>query len=423
VSWEPVSGAVAYEVLKRRIGMENKRELNQDQFASEYGRSREDFAPIREYDDGDMTTTGFTHVAYVDGNASSYEDNGRVSEVFSPFGIKDLFSHEYVVRAIGGGRNGQQLGVSGLSGATRPTLVKQELKSQFDLPVANADLRNGVFSFDQKLTNARGALSDTDKTIYGPIEFRILNITDPTVTVKNADQGTSFFFKQNLALGETSAARRLEFNDPNSRWFNFDAEITGYAFAGSPTGTGSQSGDGTPVGAPPPVYSIFREELTGVITAGEPNVGAPLTYGNPATKNITWVDVEVTTKNDAKILDATLSSTTAVDLDFELRSADGVVLDDSGNTDANEHVAARVKPNTKYILRVKGFTNGPSEFKIVSDQYVPEGSPNANVPGTITPGSETGSGDGTSTPPAIIKMVLRFPVHPLTRTVTAKLIH
>jgi hypothetical protein len=423
VSWQPVQGAVAYEVLKRRIGMENKRELNQDQFASEYGRSRESFAPIREYDDGDMTTTGFTHVAYVDGNATSYEDKGRVSEVFTPFGIKDVFSHEYVVRAVGGGRNGQQLGVSGLSGSTHPTFVKQELKNQIDRPIANVDFRNGVFAFDQMLTNARGALSSTDKAIYGPIELRILSIDDPTVTLKNADQGTSFFFKQNLALGDTSAPRRLEFNDPNSRWFNFDAEIYGYAYAGSPAGTGNQSGDGTPTGAPPPVYSIFREELTGIITAGEPNVGAPLTYGNPATKNITWVDVEVTTKNDAKILDATLSSTTAVDLDFELRTVDGTVLDDSGNPDANEHVAARVKPDTKYILRVKGFTNGPSEFKIVSDQYVPEGSPNANVPGTVTPGTQTGSGGGgTSLPTGVIKMVLRFTVNPLTRTVTSRII-
>jgi hypothetical protein len=165
--------------------------------------------------------------------------------------------------------------------------------------------------------------------------------------------------------------------------------------------------------------------LTGVITAGEPHVGAPLTYGNPATKNITYVDVEVTTKNDAKILDATLSSTTAVDLDFELRTMDGIVLDDSGEADANEHVAARVKPNTKYILRVKGFANGPSEFKIISDQYVPEGSPNANVPGTITPGSETESGSGSGSiiaPTGLVKMVLRFTVNPLTRTVTAKII-
>jgi hypothetical protein len=423
VAWQPVEGAVAYEVLKRRIGMENKRELNQDQFASEYGRSRDFYAPIREYDDGDQTTTGFTHVAYVDGNSSSYEDKGRVSEVFSPFGIKDLFSHEYVVRAVGGGRNGQQLGVSPLSGATRPTLVKQTLTNQIDSAISNVQFSGGVFAFDEKLTNARGALSDVDKTIYGPIEFRVLNISDPTVTVKNGDQGSTFLFKQNLALGATSAARRFEFNDPGAKMFTFDAEILGNAFANSTGGTGSQASDGSPAGAPPPVYSIFREELTGVITAGEPHAGSPLTYGNPATKNITYVDVEVTTKDDAKLLDATLSSTTAVDLDFELRTVDGVVLDDSGNSDANEHVAARVKGNTKYILRVKGFANGPSEFRIVSDQYVPEGSPNANVPGTVTPGAEAGSGGGSTTPATgIIKMVLRFTVNPLTRTVTAKII-
>ncbi|MDT4966016.1 MAG: hypothetical protein QOJ64_753, partial [Acidobacteriota bacterium] len=148
-------------------------------------------------------------------------------------------------------------------------------------------------------------------------------------------------------------------------------------------------------------------------------LGSPVTYGNPNTEGITWVDVEVTTKNDAKILDATLSSTTAVDLDFELRTVDGVVLDDSGESNANEHVAARVKPNTKYILRVKGFTNGPSDFKIVSDQYLPEGSPNANVAGTITPGAPGGGG---SSPTGIVKMVLRFTVNPLTKTVVAKII-
>jgi hypothetical protein len=423
VTWQPVEGAVAYEVLKRRIGMENRRESNQDQFAGEYGRTRESFAPIREFDDGDQTTTGFTHVAYVDAASTSYEDRGRVSEVFSPFGIKDLFSHEYVVRAVGGGRNGQQLGVSPLSGATRPTLVKQTLTSQIDSAISNVGFSGGVFAFDEKLTNARGALSDVDKTVYGPIEFRVTNISDPTVTVKNGDQGSTFIFNQSLALGQTSSARRLEFNDAGARMFSFDAEILGNAFSTSTVGTGAQSGDGTPQQAPPPTYAIFREELTGIITAGEPNVGAPVTYGNPAAKNITYVDVEVTTKDDAKLLDATLSSTTAVDLDFELRTTDGVVLDDSGNGDANEHVAARVKPNTKYILRVKGFTNGPSEFKIISDQYVPEGSPNANVPGTVTPGADSGGSTTTGiAPTSLIKMVLRFTVNPLTRTVTAKII-
>ena len=422
VSWEPVAGAVAYEVLKRRPEMAGRRELNQDQFASEYGRPRDFFAPIREYDDGDTTTTGFTHVAYVDGNQTSYVDNGRVSEIFAPFGIKDLFSHEYVVRSVGGGRNGQQLGVSALSGASRPVLVTQDVTAAIDTAISNATFSGGVFSFDQRLTNARGANS-TDKTIYAPVSFNIVSISDPTVSVKNGDAGNTFVFNQALALGQTSAAKRFEFNDPQARMFTFDAVITAKAYAGSTTGTGSQSGDGTPTAAPVPSYSIFREERTGVITAGEPHAGAPQTYGNPLTKDVTWVDVEITTKPDAHVIDAKLSSTTAVDLDFELRTVEGVVLDDSGNTDANEHVTARVKGGLKYILRVKGFTNGPSEFRIVSDQWLTAGSPNANVPGTITPGADGGTTTGgTATLTSTVRRIVRFTVNPLTRSVTFKLL-
>ncbi|HLL73847.1 MAG TPA: M36 family metallopeptidase, partial [Pyrinomonadaceae bacterium] len=417
VSWQPVEGAVAYEVLKRRPAMAGRRELNQDQFASEYGRSRDFFAPIREYDDGDTTTTGFTHVAYVDGNQTSYVDNGRVSEIFAPFGIKDLFSHEYVVRAVGGGRNGQQLGVSELSGSARPVLVKQNLTTQFDWGFTNPDFAGGVFSMDEIITNARGAIS-TDKTVYGPVEFRVLNISDPTVSVRNADvtsPAPTFIYNRNFALGE-SGSRRFEFNAPRGMLFTFDAEIRGFALAGSTTGTGSQAGDGTPTAAPIPSYSIFREERTGVIAAGEPHLGLPQTYGHPLTKDITWVDVEITTKPDAHVIDAKLSSTTAVDLDFELRTADGVVLDDSGNTDANEHVTARVKGGLKYILRVKGFTNGPSEFRIVSDQWLTAGSPNANVPGTITPGADGGTATSTNTSvTAVVSRVVRFTVNPLTK--------
>lgn len=47
VNWNGVSGAVAYEILRRRIGLENQREQN--------GK--------REFADGDLSTTGFKHIA------------------------------------------------------------------------------------------------------------------------------------------------------------------------------------------------------------------------------------------------------------------------------------------------------------------------------------------------------------------------
>ncbi len=401
VSWNGVEGAVSYEVLKRKIGFENRRQPN--------GR--------REFADGDDSTTGFRHVAFVSGNQLSYEDKGPVHEVFAPEGLNNLFDSEYVVRAIGINQ-ARQLGFSNLSGSTKATQQLQDLTAQVDSAISNINFTNGVMAFDNKLTNSRGAFA-TDKTIYAPIGFQIVSISNPTVTVKNADQnGNTFVYNQTLALGATSAAKRLEFNDPTAQLFSFDAKITGNAFVSSTTGIGSQNGDGTGNPPAPVVYSIFREERTGTLLGGDPSGtgGEPaLTYGNPAFKGVTYEDVEITTKSDAISIDAVLSSTTAVDLDFELRSTSGQVLASSAGATAAEHVSASVQPNTKYILRVKGFANGPAEFKIVSQQFLPEGSPNANAGTQTSGGSSTG---GTAT----LTKLVRFTVNPLTKSVTAQIL-
>lgn len=395
VSWNGVSGAVAYQILKRKDGFANIRQPN--------GR--------REFADGDASTTGYRHVAFVDGNRSYYEDKGAVHEVFAPEGLDDLFNHRYVVRAIGANTSGQ-LGFSDFSSFTQPVKKRQNLTKQVDAAISNISFSNGVMSFDNKLTNARGALS-TDKTIYSPLEFQITSISNPTVTVRNADTGgNTFIYNQTLALGATSAAKRLEFNDPLAQLFTFDAKVYGNAFAGSASGSGG-AGDGSSDPPAPVVYSIFRENRSGTLLAGEPTAtgGTSATWGDPAFKGITWDDVLVTTKPDALFIDATLSSATAVDLDFELRTMDGQILDDSAGATATERVGASVLPNTTYVLRVKGFANGPSTFNIVSDQLLPNGSPNANA-GTIG----SGSGGGTTGNP--LSALLRFTVDPITRRVT-----
>lgn len=402
VSWNGVEGAVSYEVLKRKTGFENRRQPN--------GK--------REFADGDDSTTGFRHVAFVNGNQLSYVDNGAVHEVFAPEGLNNLFDSEYVVRAIGINQ-ARQLGFSNLSGATKAMQQQQDLTAQVDSAISNISFAGGVMAFDNKLTNTRGALA-TDKTIYAPIGFQIVSISNPTVTVKNADQNSNtFVYNQTLALGATSAAKRLEFNDPMAQLFSFDAKITGNAFVSSTVGSGSQNGDGTGNPPAPVTYSIFREERTGTLAGGDPSGtgGEPaLTYGDPAFKGITYEDVEITTKSDAISLDAVLSSTTAVDLDFELRTASGQVLATSGGTTAAERVSASVQPNTKYILRVKGYANGPADFKIVSQQFLPNGSPNANAGTQTTGGSSTGGGVATLT------KLVRFTVNPLTRSVTAQIL-
>ncbi|MDQ3799582.1 MAG: M36 family metallopeptidase [Acidobacteriota bacterium] len=406
VYWEPVQGAVSYQVLKRRIGFENRREPN--------GK--------REFADGDASTTGFRHVAFVNGNQPSFEDKGAIYEVFAPVGLSNLFDHEYVVRAIGVNSTGQ-LGFSNLSGSTRALYQQQDLTAQIDSAISNITFSNGVMAFDNKLTNARGALS-TDKTIYGPISFQVTNISNPTVRVKNADQGgNTFIYNQTLPLGATSNAKRLEFEDPAAQLFTFDAKISGGAFGGSTVGTGSQGGDGTSDPPAPVVYSLYNETRTGALAAGEPTAtgGTSATWGNPMFKGITWDDVEITTKNDALFLEALLTSPTAVDLDFELRTVSGQVLTRSAGATATEFVSSAVQPNTKYILRVLGFANGPANFNIATTQLLPNGSPNENG------GTRTGSTSSTATSGGAagslgVTRLVRFTVNPALKSVTFRIL-
>jgi hypothetical protein len=399
VSWNSVPGAVSYQILKRKTALAGQREPN--------GR--------REYLDGDDSTTGYRHVAYVGANHLSYEDKGRVFEVNRPLGLNNLFDSEYIVRAIGVNSTGQ-VGFSNPSGSSRPVQTRQDLTAQVDSALSNISFAGGVTAFDNKLTNTRGAFS-TDKTIYTPIEFQVVSISNPTVTVKNADSnGNTFVYNQALALGATSSAKRMEFNNPMTQLFTFDARIYGNAFAGSTVGTGSQTGDGTDDPPPPVVYSLYNESFSGTLVAGEPSAtvdtDASLTWGNPTFKGITWEDVLITTKPDAISLEALLTSPTAVDLDFELRTTDGQVITRSAGATAREFVSSGVQPNTTYVLRVLGYANGPSTFTIATTQLLPEGSPNANG------GTRSGGGSILSNTTSTVSGLFRFTVNPLTKRIT-----
>lgn len=149
---------------------------------------------------------------------------------------------------------------------------------------------------------------------------------------------------------------------------------------------GSQPGDGWSNPPALAVYSLYVATNTGTLVAGDPTGtgGASATWGNPTYKGITWDDVLVTTKPDALELQASLSSATAVDLDFELRTTDGTVLARSAEATASEYVSAAVQPNTTYVMRVLGFANGPSTYQVDSQQLLPQGSPNANTTETVT---------------------------------------
>jgi hypothetical protein len=148
VSWNPVPGAVAYEVLKRKIALGGRREPN--------GK--------RVYADGDASTTGYRHAFFTAGDQTSWTDEGPIFEVFAPTGLKDLFDSEYVVRAIAVNSTGQ-LGWSNVSGSSQALKTRQDITAQVDSAISNVSFANGVMAFDNRLTNARGAFS-TDKTLY-----------------------------------------------------------------------------------------------------------------------------------------------------------------------------------------------------------------------------------------------------------------
>ena len=421
VTWSPVEGAVAYEVLKRKTDYRNRREPN----------------GAREHLDGDAATTGWRHVAYVGAGATVYEDKGRVEEVFAPEGLKNLFDSEYAVRAVRVNAN-RQVGLSELSGAAQPRLAQQDVTAQVDTALSNVSFAGGVFSFDNTVTNARGANS-VEKTIYAPIEFRITSISDPTVTVKNPDKTSpapTFVYNSSLPLG-ASATKRFEFNDPAARLFTFDAQVFGLAYAGSTGGTGGQPGDGS--SEPPPTsftYSIRKETHSGVMPLGDPT---GMTHGSGAVEDnlevetdanstfsgVTYVDIPVTTTSDAIILDAELTSAAAVDYDLELRTADGATrLDRSAETEnlAHERIRYLVQPNTTYVIRVIGFVNVASDYKVVVRQFLPQGSANANdADVTVNADGSESSGSGGAAPvTGVVRKAVRFTVNPLTRTVSAK---
>src|SRR4051812_486110 len=163
VSWQPVNGALAYEVFKRKVGTACQR-----QFAG---------ASLHHYLDGDPSTNGWSHVAYTLDPATSYEDKGFTAEFFGPAGLSstttngfnEMLDTEYAVRAVSINSN-HQAGASDLSAGTAANNQLQDVTSAITLTIANPSMAGGVFELDQVLKN--NGVSSPDGTAYGPITYR-----------------------------------------------------------------------------------------------------------------------------------------------------------------------------------------------------------------------------------------------------------
>jgi hypothetical protein len=366
-----------------------------------------------EYIDGDGTTDGYLHVEYLKSNQTSYLDSGIIQGAFVPRGLKNPVSAEYVVRALNVNPN-RQIGVSNNSAAASVPTDELNVSAQTQTTVSNVSFANGKVEFDQTITNLGAGLFDG--TIYTPVEFRIKSISNPTVTVANADScGTgqpgspaSFFYREKLTAGQTSAPRRLAFNAPNQQLFVVDAIITARVQGASGAGTRYQ---------PEPETNFacfesrtFQETFTGIVPAMD--AGLQLIPG------VTFVDVPFTSQEGAFGIVGEMTSSLGLDIDLELLDSAGRVLNSSLSGSANERVAAPIEPNRNYVYRVIGSAGVAQDFSIQSTQHLV-------VHQTSTVGTGGGGGGGVIPPPpgGTVISLLRFTVNPLTRTVTVQLLH
>jgi hypothetical protein len=409
VSWQPVEGAFAYEVFKRKIGSAGQRQFKG--------------VPGREYFDGDSQTTGWSHVGYATGGATSYEDNGVVQEFFAPAGIKsandasgfnEMFGTEYAVRTINVNAN-RQMGFGDLSGSASLNYSFADVTSAIQATLSNVSFAGGKFEFDQTLKNS--GVAGVDATAYAPLDFQILSISNPTVTAANSDNGgdgktkpASFVFNQTLVAGQTSAPRHFVFNDAGAQMFTFDAVVTARVRGASQPAGGSQSYDGDGGGRREINLSSVTDTYQGLIVVG--------LAGANKVNGVDYVDVPFVAKPHSFGVQGTLDAIGgSVDLDFQLRDDAGHVLATSGNLGPKESLGGSITPGKTYYYRVVGYANGPAQFTINSEQFL------LNADGSEQSSTSAATAFGTPLKgTSVTALRVRFSVNPLTKTVGVQLV-
>ena len=370
ITWETVPDAFAYQLLKRKKGSSARLFTG---------------VPTREYFDGDLTFSGFTHVEFIVGD-NRYIDKGQGLGRGAGQGI-DSFDYEYVVRAISLNPN-QQVGFSNMSGIASTGLNTVDVSDQVDYKVGNVNYNNGIFAFDIALINTG------DERIYGPVDFDITHISNGSITVLNADNGGTgqngdiarFRFDQSLDVDRTSALRYLKFDNPNGKLFTFQARISGYEAGASSTGRGETPTFDTSEPKEQSVVYHNIEEHTGVVLIGAAD--------EALVDGVDYVDIPFTALPSASSVVATLSADVEVvavpDLDFELLDAEGNIMASSGNLGSNEQVGGGIVPGETYRVRVNGWANGPTSYRVVIDQFVSDiNDANVDQNGNATTGTVT----------------------------------
>lgn len=386
VSWDSVDGVIGYQVLKRKGGSPARL------FAG---------VPGREYIDGDLTSNGYTHVEFV--TETSYLDKGQGFGRGAGQGI-DAFDYQYVVRAIKANASGQ-VGFSDLSGTAKTKLKAKNVTKQVQAQISNVTFSLSEFAFDNTLTN------NSSNVLFGPINFDIVSISSPNVSVNNSDNGGTgqngdkarFVYNEAVAPGMDSDARNLRFDNPLAEMFSFKAKVFAKIEGQARAASGSQVSDDTSESAEREVVYHAISEHKGLVAVGTTDV--------EVVEGVDHVDVNFTALNSATSAVATLTADAEVggaypDLDFSMLDSEGNVLATSGNLGASEQVGSTVVAGETYTLRVKGYANGPTQFTVVLDQMV-----------TDPADASDNSGEESAAQDSALELV-EFVVNPATGTIT-----
>jgi hypothetical protein len=196
----------------------------------------------------------------------------------------------------------------------------------------------------------------------------------------------------------------LKFNDPGAQLFTFDALVSGRVRGSGYIGTGSQSYDGDGGGQQEHVITSRTDTYSGTVLIGSVEVRG-------AVNGVDYVDVPFVAQPGAFGVTGVMTTGIPADLDFELRDANGNVLDSSGNFIADESCSGVIVPGNTYVYRVIGYVGAATPFTITSTQYFSD---------SITSGGS--SFTGTQTQGITNVRLVRFTVNPLTRAVSVKLL-
>ena len=232
-------------------------------------------------------------VADVPSSQTAYDFAGRGNGHFM-YRVRGLYSVE----------NGL---LAGPASATRTVVVDRRLEADVTSAIearmvdGTVTFSGGVFQFDQILRNT------SSTSVFAPMKMIITSVSSGSgnVRVKNADDGgngvstpaafdytSQVITDQQLRTGESTASRRIQFNNPASEMFQFTVIVRGHLpdSSSAATGGGTAGGDGTGAGDSGDTSGSGSTSGSGTSTDSGLISGVRLRFlVNPLTKSVSFV--------------------------------------------------------------------------------------------------------------------------------------